>query len=454
MKLALLFYHLNLFFITVTGSTEMEIVYPRRLGNPSPDFMRSGSTRQRRDDNSDPQSQWLSLQVYRIRAFNRDFLLTVNPRENFLAPNFVVQHLRDNDTWVTPSMEGNNSEWQRCFYSGIVNYERDSNAALSLCRGMFGIFRFKDSNYFIEPYQDNSHSSNVHARPHLIYKFKPSTFDQSASEDDHDVDSSTSPEGEEEEEEEEYGTIQEQRSGRRRSLRRSQTFQNLIRRSRRGNEAPIVKRRHERSTVKDHYVELMVAADHRMRTYHGSDAALEAYILTLMAVVASVYRDASIGNPVHILLMKVIIIHNEEDGPVMTQRAPEMLQSFCQWQHRYNDPDPLSANHYDAAILLTRHDICRRSEKCDTLGLAEMGTICEREKSCAVVEDNGLSAAFTIIHELGHLFNLPHDSDSRCRQFPDQANGIYHVMAPTLDFNTNPWSWSECSRKYITDYLE
>ena len=41
-------------------------------------------------------------------------------------------------------------------------------------------------------------------------------------------------------------------------------------------------------------------------------------------------------------------------------------------------------------------------QNCDTLGLAELGTMCGKH-SCAVVQDNGLSAAFTIAHELGHV---------------------------------------------------
>lgn len=50
-----------------------------------------------------------------------------------------------------------------------------------------------------------------------------------------------------------------------------------------------------------------------------------------------------------------------------------------------------------------REQICRTGQqKCDTLGLAELGTMC-RPSSCAIVQDNGLSAAFTIAHELGHV---------------------------------------------------
>lgn len=37
------------------------------------------------------------------------------------------------------------------------------------------------------------------------------------------------------------------------------------------------------------------------------------------------------------------------------------------------------------------------------LGLAELGTVCDPYRSCSISEDNGLSTAFTIAHELGHV---------------------------------------------------
>lgn len=35
-------------------------------------------------------------------------------------------------------------------------------------------------------------------------------------------------------------------------------------------------------------------------------------------------------------------------------------------------------------------------------GLAPVGGMCERERSCSVNEDIGLATAFTIAHEIGH----------------------------------------------------
>ena len=72
--------------------------------------------------------------------------------------------------------------------------------------------------------------------------------------------------------------------------------------------------------------------------------------------------------------------------------------------------------------LISRENICKKPKNsnggCDALGLAEIGnnfkihfnlitffnqgTMCSKY-SCIVVQDNGLSTAFTIAHELGHV---------------------------------------------------
>jgi hypothetical protein len=36
-------------------------------------------------------------------------------------------------------------------------------------------------------------------------------------------------------------------------------------------------------------------------------------------------------------------------------------------------------------------------------GLAELGTMCDTHRSCSIIKDSGLSSAFTIAHELGHV---------------------------------------------------
>lgn len=60
-------------------------------------------------------------------------------------------------------------------------------------------------------------------------------------------------------------------------------------------------------------------------------------------------------------------------------------------------------HHHDVAILITRRDICARQDApCGTLGVAHIGGMCKASRSCSVNEDNGITSAHTIAHELGH----------------------------------------------------
>lgn len=45
-------------------------------------------------------------------------------------------------------------------------------------------------------------------------------------------------------------------------------------------------------------------------------------------------------------------------------------------------------------------DLCG-AHSCDTLGMADVGTVCDPDRSCSIIEDDGLQAAFTVAHELG-----------------------------------------------------
>lgn len=106
------------------------------------------------------------------------------------------------------------------------------------------------------------------------------------------------------------------------------------------------------------------------------------------------FRARSINQP---LILDAIIFLSIHLFRYIGVSASKMLTDFCHFKKRFKDD-------HDTALLLTREQICRNPSetKCDTLGLAELGTLC-REESCSLVQDNGLSAAFTIAHELGHM---------------------------------------------------
>ncbi|KFM70753.1 A disintegrin and metalloproteinase with thrombospondin motifs 20, partial [Stegodyphus mimosarum] len=49
--------------------------------------------------------------------------------------------------------------------------------------------------------------------------------------------------------------------------------------------------------------------------------------------------------------------------------------------------------------------------------------------------------------------SLQHDDDSKCSKGTNGEKKL-HVMARMLDYNSNPWTWSECSRQQLTSFFD
>lgn len=88
-------------------------------------------------------------------------------------------------------------------------------------------------------------------------------------------------------------------------------------------------------------------------------------------------------------------------------RAPITRDGASSW-HKSNRFGSLV--HLGCGILVcstfsgaaSQQDFCGH-QGCDTLGVADIGTMCDRNKSCSVIEDEGLQAAYTLAHELGNV---------------------------------------------------
>ncbi|KFD64519.1 hypothetical protein M514_11802 [Trichuris suis] len=413
--------------IVAVDSLQRQIVLPQLLPQLS-----NGDRRLKRSpllpvDSVNRSARVQDRYLYALAAFGGTMLLNLSRMDidSLLAPGFVVQHLMTNYTWteeeVRPATE--------CMYYGQVlstnRHPSDVGAALlNLCDGMYGTVALNDGTYFLEPLEPTGNWSSPDRRPHILYRSGPSTF--------HDR-SSPPPIVEPSIEKADV------------DARANATDNELKNKSAWSN-------RRKRSYSREYFVELLVVTDTRMRHYHRHN--LENYVLTLLSIVATVFRHPSLEASLSIHLVKLLIVDYENAGPRINDNAQQTLREFCRWQHSINDPDDESANHHDVAVLLTRHDICRLPGKCDTLGLAELGTMCDPFRSCAIIEDNGLSAAFTIAHELGHIFNVPHDDEKKCAQYMTLNKDNYHIMAPTLEFNTHPWSWSPCSTAMLSKFLD
>jgi len=69
-----------------------------------------------------------------------------------------------------------------------------------------------------------------------------------------------------------------------------------------------------------------LVADTSMMTFH-EDGDVETYILTIMNMVSALYRDASIGNSINVVVVRIILLEDEM-AQVNTQSLLVILEFY------------------------------------------------------------------------------------------------------------------------------
>lgn len=253
------------------------------------------------------------LVVYKINAFKEEFYLSLLPDSSFLAHDGTF-----NDT--------------SCFYSGDINSDKNSYAALSLCRGVQGAFSFRGMLYFIErrsintPAElnsDDAGKTHIIRRRHVTANSTPRCGVTSSS-NQGTVESL-----------EKYTHLKGHALNITETLSRSKRFASIPR-----------------------YVEVLVVADESMAKFHGDD--LKHYLLTLMSVTAKLYKHPSILNSISIVVVKLMVINEAEKGPKVSSNAALTLRNFCTWQKKLNKVNDKHPEYWDTAILFTKQVRCAK----------------------------------------------------------------------------------------------
>lgn len=377
-----------------------------------------------------------------LSAFGRGFELRLAPDASFLAPGFKIERLGGPGGAV-----GAERQLRACFFSGTVNRRPDSLAAVSLCGGLSGSFLLDGEEFTIQPQA----AGGPLRRPHLLQRWSPSArapagahplppgyeWEAEAAQGPRrheEVEMEEEEEQREEEEEEEVEGEEEQAAG--------------------ASEPTLLREatsRTKRFVSEARYVETLLVADASMAAFYGAD--LQNHILTLMSVAARIYKHPSIRNAINLIVVKVLIVEDEAWGPEVSDNGGLTLRNFCSWQRHFNQASDRHPEHFDTAILLTRQNFCGKEGMCDTLGVADIGTICDPNKSCSVIEDDGLQAAYTLAHELGHVLSMPHDDSKPCARLFGPMDK-HHMMAPLFVHLNKTLPWSPCSAMYLTELLD
>lgn len=70
-----------------------------------------------------------------------------------------------------------------------------------------------------------------------------------------------------------------------------------------------------------------------MLDFHEEPSNVETYLLTMMNMVSSLYKDPTIGNSIQVVVVKIVILEEEDaaENLNVTHVAGTTLDSFCRF---------------------------------------------------------------------------------------------------------------------------
>lgn len=119
---------------------------------------------------------------------------------------------------------------------------------------------------------------------------------------------------------------------------------------------------------------------------------IEAYLI----LVSAIYGDPTLGANLKFVILRMIFYEDDSVNQILEDNSTVSLENVNTWNKNILTNLPVDERH-DVAVWITRLNIGGPS------GYAPVSGVCDPERSCSLNRDEGLSSAFILAHELGHI---------------------------------------------------
>ncbi|KAF1676347.1 A disintegrin and metalloproteinase with thrombospondin motifs 6, partial [Pygoscelis papua] len=376
----------------------------------------------RRRRSTDPYDQELAASklFFKLSAYGKHFHLNLTLNTDLVSRHFTVEYWgKDGPQWKHDFLD-------HCHYTGYLQDQHSTTkVALSNCNGLHGVIATEDEEYFIEPLrnitEDSSNFNYENGHPHVIYK-KSTMHQQLLYDHSH------------------CGVSEDlTRSSRPWWMSDASAFPTSLP----VNDTLSSHSRQKRSVSLERFVETLVVADKMMVGYHGRKD-IEHYILSVMNIVAKLYRDSSLGNVVNIIVTRLIVLTEDQVRASSNRRASShSVSGYREGVCIQHGPGNCKTH---VQLELSLAAVCLYCTVTVTSPILCLSLFTNPSVSTTIKVMGCFSPPL-----LGS-FGMNHDGiGNSCGTKGHEAAKL---MAAHITANTNPFSWSACSRDYITSFLD